>query len=115
MIKLNIKDDSRKIKKGDTFIALKKENDGHDYILDAINNGATKIIAEHGNYEVETMIVSDTHKYLVDYLYENYYDKIKKLKLIGMTGTNGKTTTCFLIYQALNKLNISKRGRPEKY
>jgi len=103
---MNIKDDSRKIKKGDTFIALKKENDGHDYIMDAIKNGASKVIAEKGSYDVETIIVNDTHEYLVNYLKENYYDSIKDLKLIGMTGTNGKTTTCFLLYQALNKANI---------
>lgn len=103
---LNIKDDSRKVKKGDTFVALKKVNDGHDFVVDAIEKGASKVVVEKGLYDVETIVVNDTHKYLVDYLKNNYYDKIKKLKLIGMTGTNGKTTTCFLLYQALNKANI---------
>jgi len=101
-----IKDDSRKVKKGDTFIALKKVNDGHEYVLDAIKNGAERVIVEKGLYDVETLIVDDTHKYLVEYLKLNYYEKIKDLKLIGMTGTNGKTTTCFLLYQALNKAGI---------
>ena len=103
---MNIKDDSRKILKGDIFVALKKENDGHDYVEDAIKAGASEVVVEHGLYSVKTTIVNDTHEYLVNYLKEHYYDEIKDLKLIGMTGTNGKTTTCFLIYQALNSLNI---------
>ena len=97
--------DSRKIKPGDTFIAIRGlERDGHNYILDAIQNGATKIICEEGHYEVETIIVSDTKKYLETYLHDHYYLAISKLKLVGVTGTNGKTTTCYLAYQMLKKL-----------
>lgn len=101
---MNIKSDSRKIKKGDTFVALKYSNDGHQYIEDAIKKGATSVVAEHGLYSVDTLIVKDTHEYLVNYLKTNYWDKIKDLKIIGMTGTNGKTTTCYLLHKALNIL-----------
>lgn len=101
---MNIKYNSKKIQKGDTFIALKTNNDGHKYINDAIKNGATKIVAEYGSYPVETLLVDNTKEYLVKYLYENYYQEIKDLKLIGITGTNGKTTTCMLLHNMLNML-----------
>ncbi len=104
---LNIKTDSRKVVNGDTFVAIKEmNNDGHDYIEDAIKNGASKIVCEHGNYSVETEIVPNTRKYLEDYLYNTYYPKISTMTLIGLTGTNGKTTTCYLIYQMLRNINI---------
>ncbi len=97
--------DSRKVKAGDTFIALRGiDNDGHKYINDAILNGAKRIICEEGSYDVDTLIVPDTTKYLNEYVYRNYYDKIKGIKLIGVTGTSGKTTTCFLVYTMLKKL-----------
>ena len=103
---IELKTDSRKVKPGDTFIAIKNVNtDGHDFIESAIKNGASKIICEKGSYSVETVVVPNTKEYLNNYLYENYYPKIKDMKLIGVTGTNGKTTICYLVYQLLTLLN----------
>ena len=102
---INIQSDSRKIKPGDTFVALRGiGGDGHNFIDKAISNGATKVIAEEGEYSIETEIVSDTRLYLNEYLSENYNKYLDEMCIIGITGTNGKTTTAWLLHEFLNKI-----------
>ena len=104
---LNIKTDSRLVEKGDTFVAIKGHTvDGHDFIESAIKNGATSIVTEKGEYSVPTTIVPNTEEYLKKYLVDNYSSKFKDTKFVGITGTNGKTTTAYLTSQILTLNSI---------
>lgn len=100
---IQVKTNSKKVLPGDTFIALRGiRTDGHDYIPDAIKRGAKKIIAEEGSYSISCEIVNDTRSYLNEYLKEHYNEYFNKIQIIGITGTNGKTTVCTLLREALN-------------
>ena len=95
--------DSRKVKKDSLFVAQKgTQIDGHDFIDSAINDGASVVVLEQMPNQIKENItylqVEDSAKALA-LLARNYYDDpSSKLKLIGITGTNGKTTTVTLSY-----------------
>ncbi len=100
--------DSRKIKKNDVFVAQKGVAvDGHLYVEKAISLGATSIICEDFPKEkkegVTYVQVADANAALA-IMASNYFDNpSKKLPLIGVTGTNGKTTIASLLYQLFKK------------
>lgn len=97
-----LKKDSRKVVPGDTFVdtTFNKE-----YVYDAVRNGAALIISKI-KYDENTIVVDDPKEYYNNYIYNKYYEKIKDITLIGVTGTNGKTTTSYIIYDILNKMDI---------
>ncbi len=99
--------DSRKIKKGDVFFCLKGvETDGHKYAAAAARAGAKMIVHQEELEEkiegVEYVKVDDTLKALNEAC-DIYFDHVsKKLKMFGVTGTNGKSTTASIIRQIYN-------------
>jgi UDP-N-acetylmuramoyl-L-alanyl-D-glutamate--2,6-diaminopimelate ligase len=100
--------DSRKVSKNDVFVAIVgTQVDGHNYIQKAIDAGAVAIICQELPLQITEGVtyvqVVDCNEALA-YMAANYYDNpSENLKLVGVTGTNGKTTVTSLLYQLFKK------------
>ena len=94
--------DSRKVEKGFAFVCIKGAlSDGHDFAKMALEKGASVIIAER-DLEIETqVVVEDTHKAFATMSANWFSNPAKDLKLIGVTGTNGKTSVTYMLKQIL--------------
>ena len=111
-----ITNDSRNVSEGDMFIAIKGfEKDGHNYIQDAIASGAKVILIQEDMLKQiiplipneVTLITAPDSREATAICACNYYDNpSRKLQLIGITGTKGKTTTTFMIKSILEKQGI---------
>lgn len=129
--------DSRKVNHGTVFVCIKGyKADGHDFVNDAVKNGAKAVVAERDIDVPEGVVkvkVDDTRKALALMSSAFFGHPTEHMKLIGVTGTNGKTTTTYILKSILeaagystgligtinniigNRVIESKRTTPESY
>lgn len=105
----NIQSDSRLVQPGSLFVAVRGTVvDGHDYIERAIQNGAVAVVCEAVSPSVERktlfVLVNDSAQALGELLSAWYDHPSEKVRLVGVTGTNGKTTIATLLYEMFRKM-----------
>ncbi len=103
----SIVNNSKDVKRGSLFVAIKGfTSDGHKFVTNAISNGAIAIVVDNEDESPEELyihnnvvriVVKESRKSLADLSCEFYGHPSKQLKLVGITGSNGKTTTSFYI------------------
>jgi len=103
--------DSRKVQKNSVFVAIKGyKTDGHKFLQDAINKGAVAVVVEDDDSipdelithsKIAKLVVNNSRIALAELSKGFYKDPTSKLKLVGITGTNGKTTSTFILKNIL--------------
>jgi len=104
--------DSRKVKPGDMFVAVSGfETDGHKYINSAVRNGAVTVVCEkEPEIDIPYVLVDDC-RYALAIMSCNYFgNPSRNMKVIGITGTNGKTTSSYLIKHMIEYCSEEKVG-----
>ena len=103
--------DSRQVRHGDAFFALRGVvSDGHSFISSAIANGAKTVFAEEmtENFElVTTVLVENSRQSMALAAAEFYGNPTRDMKVVGVTGTNGKTTITYILEAILNQAELS--------
>lgn len=100
----NIRFDSRKVAGNDLFVAIKGfQTDGHDYLQQVYEKGAAAAVVEEIDQSLPlTQVKVDDSRTALSLLAYNFYaDSLEKMLLVGITGTNGKTTTSYLVRSIL--------------
>lgn len=103
-----ITDDSRTKGKNILFVCVKGLTvDGHTFASKAVENGAVAIVCEHEveGIKVPQIVVKDSQRAMNEVLNRFYGNPLSKINLIGVTGTDGKTTTSEMMFQILNRLH----------
>jgi UDP-N-acetylmuramoyl-L-alanyl-D-glutamate--2,6-diaminopimelate ligase len=102
--------DSRSVKPGDLFFAIRGEKaDGYDFVGDALGRGAVAIVSEQSappGLAARWVRVQHARRTLAEAARAFYGDPASRLQLVGITGTNGKTTTAFLIHSILERAGM---------